>query len=96
MHIHIPTGSWICQNLRFEISLNNLANLQSKAFFQTRSTFCQPASVWLHQTTTVMAFFFVFFYQDRMVIFTLRDEQSTAPEAFLCGKGVFCFILDWL
>lgn len=90
MHMHVP-NIWICRNLSFEISLIDLASLQSQAFFQTLSTSCQP--VWLHQTAAVMAFFF---YQDRMVIFTLRDEQSTAPEAFLCGKDVFCFILDWL
>lgn len=100
MHVHIPNGSWMCQSFSFEISLIDLANLWSKVFFQTLGTFCQPASVWVHQTAIVMVFidlvFFYFFYQDRMVIFTLRDEQSTAPGAFLCGEYVFCFILDRL
>lgn len=32
MHMHIPNGSWICQNLSFEISLIDLAN--RKHFFR--------------------------------------------------------------
>lgn len=91
MHMHVP-NIWICQNLSFEISLIDLASRQSQAFFSD-SQYLLPTSLVASNCCSHGIFFF---YQDRMVIFTLRDEQSTAPEAFLCGKDVFCFILDWL
>lgn len=57
---------------------------------------------WLRTTVVLTPFFFLNYlvtkrngYYYYLFFFTSRDKQNTAPEAFLCGKNEFCFILDW-
>lgn len=54
--VQIPNGSWICQNLTHP----SWQLLIKSFFFQTLSTCCQPASVWLRLTAAVMLFLFPF------------------------------------